>query len=178
MIWRRSGEQPCRNRTKWLERARHEDSPVKITIAAVGRIKAGPEKVLWDQYARRLTWPLALKEVEERNPLKPAKLKQKEAELLLSAVPSGACIVALDKAGKAYSSRNLAAQFDRWMNDGPSDIAFVIGGAEGLDKSILDQAALKLAMGAMTWPHMLARVMLIEQTYRAQCILGNHPYHK
>ena len=151
---------------------------MKITIAAVGRLKAGPERELWDQYTRRLNWPLTLKEVEERNPLKPAKLKQKEAALHVSAIPDGALIVALDKEGKSFSSEKLAEQFEKWMHEGPTDIAFVIGGGEGLDQSILHKAQLKIAMGAMTWPHMLARIMLIEQIYRAQCILANHPYHK
>lgn len=141
-------------------------------------MKAGPEKELWDQYARRMVWPLNLKEVEERNSLKPAALKRKEALLLQAAVPKGALIVALDKGGKSHTSEQLADQFGRWMQEGPSDIAFVIGGADGLDHSILQSARQKIAMGAMTWPHMLARIMLIEQIYRAQCILANHPYHK
>ena len=65
-----------------------------------------------------------------------------------------------------------------WQDDGINDLAITIGGSDGLDKVILDKAHLSISMGAMTWPHMLARVMLLEQVYRAQCILNKHPYHK
>ena len=151
---------------------------MNITIAAVGRMKAGAERSLWDNYAKRLNWSLTLKEVEEKKPLKPAQLKIKEAELLLNTVPKGAVLVAMDRSGRALASEDLAKKLSAWQDDGISEIAFVIGGSDGLDKSILVRAQLKIALGAMTWPHMLARVMLIEQIYRAQCILSNHPYHK
>ncbi|MBT3916634.1 MAG: 23S rRNA (pseudouridine(1915)-N(3))-methyltransferase RlmH [Rhodospirillaceae bacterium] len=151
---------------------------MNLTIAAVGRMKAGAEKSLWDDYAKRLNWSLTLKEVEEKKPLKPAQLKIKEAELLLSAVPKGATLVAMDRGGRELASTDLAKKLGAWQDDGISEIAFVIGGSDGLDQTILDKAQLKIAMGAMTWPHLLARVMLIEQIYRAQCILSNHPYHK
>ena len=141
-------------------------------------MKGGPEKELWDQYAKRLKWPLALKEVEERKPLKPAQLMKREAELLTKAIPKGASLVALDRSGKNLSSPDLAGKFHSWMNDGLADVCFIIGGAEGLHGDVLSKADLKLALGSLTWPHMLARCMLIEQIYRAQCILSNHPYHR
>jgi 23S rRNA (pseudouridine1915-N3)-methyltransferase len=151
---------------------------MNITIAAVGRMKAGAEKMLWDDYAKRLKWSLILKEVEEKKPLKAAQMKIKEAELLLNAVPKGAKLIALDRTGRAFESEDFAKKLGVWQDEGIGDIAFVIGGSVGLDRTLLEKAQLKIAMGAMTWPHMLARVMLIEQIYRAQCILGNHPYHK
>ncbi len=151
---------------------------MNITIAAIGRLKAGAEKSLWDTYTQRLNWSLTLKEVEEKKPLKPAQLKIKEAELLLGAVPKGATLLAMDRSGRELSSEDFAKKLGSWQDDGIGEIAFVIGGSDGLDQSVLDKAQLKIAMGAMTWPHMLARVMLIEQIYRAQCILSNHPYHK
>jgi 23S rRNA (pseudouridine1915-N3)-methyltransferase len=151
---------------------------MNITIAAVGRMKSGPEKSLWDDYAKRLKWSLTLKEVEEKKPLKPAQMKNKEAELLLAALPKGATLIAMDQNGRAMSSPDLAKKIGAWQDEGTQNLAFVIGGSDGLDKAILDKADLKIAMGAMTWPHMLARVMLLEQIYRAQCILANHPYHK
>jgi 23S rRNA (pseudouridine1915-N3)-methyltransferase len=151
---------------------------MNITIAAVGRMKAGPEKVLWDGYARRLNWSLAVKEVEEKKPLKPPQMKIREAELLLAAIPKGATLIAMDQNGRALSSPDFAKKIVALQDDGTRDVAFVIGGSDGLDKSILDKAHLKIAMGEMTWPHMLARVMLLEQIYRAQCIISNHPYHK
>ena len=151
---------------------------MNITIAAVGRMKAGAERSLWDDYAKRLNWPLILKEVEEKKPLKPAQLKIKEAELLLGAVPKRAMLIAMDRSGRELASTDFAKKLGAWQDDGIGEIAFVIGGSDGLDGSLLDKAQLKIAMGAMTWPHMLARVMLIEQIYRAQCILSHHPYHK
>jgi len=151
---------------------------MNITLAAVGRLKSGPEKALWEDYARRLTWSLTLKEVEEKKPLKPKQLMEKEGTLLLNAVPAGATLIALDKSGKSLSSEQFAAQFQGWMSDGVKDIAFLIGGSDGLSQEVLSKSHLKLSMGAQTWPHMLARCMLLEQIYRAQCILGNHPYHK
>jgi len=151
---------------------------MKFIIAAVGRMKAGAERNLWDNYAKRLNWSLTLKEIEEKKPLKPALLKIKEAELLLNAVPKGATLVALDRSGRDLTSVDLAKKLGAWQDDGIGEVAFVIGGSEGLDRSVLERAQLKIAMGAMTWPHLLARVMLIEQIYRAQCILSKHPYHK
>jgi 23S rRNA (pseudouridine1915-N3)-methyltransferase len=105
-------------------------------------------------------------------------MKIKEAELLLAALPKDAKFIAMDQNGSAISSIEFAKTIRGWQNDGIQDIAILIGGSNGLDKSILDKAAQKIAMGSMTWPHMLARVMLLEQIYRAQCILDNHPYHK
>ena len=133
---------------------------------------------MWDQYAKRLKWPLDLKEVEEKKPLKPAQLMKREAELLNNATPKGATLIALDRSGRNLSSPVLAKKLQSWMDDGVGDVCFVIGGAEGLHQDVLSKANLKLALGSLTWPHMLARCMLIEQIYRAQCILSNHPYHR
>ena len=151
---------------------------MNITLAAVGRLKLGPEKALWDDYARRLTWSLTLKEVEEKKPFKPKQMMEKEGALLLNAVPKRATLIAVDKSGKSFASEQFATQFQTWMTDGVKDIAFLIGGSDGLSADVLNKAHLKLSMGAQTWPHMLARCMLLEQIYRAHCILGNHPYHK
>ncbi|MAF48816.1 MAG: 23S rRNA (pseudouridine(1915)-N(3))-methyltransferase RlmH [Rhodospirillales bacterium] len=151
---------------------------MQITVAAVGRMKSGPAANQWEDYRRRLTWPVKLKEVEERKKLPAARMMAREAELLAAAVPGDAFLIALDPAGKSLSSTEFASQMGRWMNDGQSHFAFVIGGADGLAQELLGGARFKLSLGPMTWPHMLARVMLIEQLYRAQCILTNHPYHR
>jgi 23S rRNA (pseudouridine1915-N3)-methyltransferase len=84
----------------------------------------------------------------------------------------------MDQNGLLLSSPEFAKKMVLWEDSGISDLAIVVGGSEGLDQTIIDKADLKIAMGKMTWPHMLARIMLLEQIYRAQCILGNHPYHK
>lgn len=151
---------------------------MRLTIAAVGRVRDGPLQSLYNDYARRLAWPLTLKEVEERRKLSSAQRIEAESRLLAGAVPDGAVIVVLDQHGKPLSSEDLAARLGRWQDDGVGDLAFVIGGADGLDPSWRRGASLVLSLGAMTWPHLLARVMLTEQLYRAQSILAGHPYHR
>jgi 23S rRNA (pseudouridine1915-N3)-methyltransferase len=150
---------------------------MRFLILAVGRQKAGPLKDLERHYAGRITLPLTIREVEERRKLSPSEMKAREAELLLDAVPKGATIVALDRRGETLSSAGFARRLALWREAG-SDLAFVIGGAEGLAETILERAQLTLSLGAMTWPHLLARSMLLEQIYRAQQILAGHPYHR
>ena len=109
---------------------------MRVVIAAVGRARAGPARDLFDHSVGRITWPITLREVEERRPLPPDRLRAREAELLLAALPDGARIVALDERGKALSSPEFAERVRRWRDDGVSDLAFVIGGAEGLDDGL------------------------------------------
>ena len=150
---------------------------MRLTIIAVGRHKTGPLKALQEFYAERIRWPLTIREVEERRKLPPAELKAREAELLLGALPKDAALIALDARGKNLSSTDLAARLARWR-DADADLAFVIGGADGLADNIIGKAKLVLSLGAMTWPHLLVRGMLLEQLYRAQQILAGHPYHR
>ena len=156
---------------------------MRIFIAAVGRFgtsrgKTGAERELFEKYVRRLTYKITLKEVEEKRSLSPDSLKKAEAEKLLATIPSNALTVALDVKGKTMASEQLAQRLMGWREEGIRNLAFLIGGAEGLDASVTDKASLVLSLGSMTWPHMLVRVMLIEQIYRAQCILTGHPYHR
>ncbi len=155
---------------------------MRMTLIAVGRAKPGPVRDLYDHYAERLghgpLGALALKEVEERRPLSPEELKRREAELLLGALPKGARLIALDEHGRTLASGDFAALLGRWRDAGLQDLAFAIGGAGGLDASVCGAAALTLALGPMTWPHLLTRALLAEQLYRAQSILAGHPYHR
>ena len=161
---------------------------MRITVAAVGRSRAAkggaPEQALFDDYARRLVargpagLTLDLREVEERRKLPTAARRAAEADLLLAQIPNGATRVALDGRGKTLSSEDFAKRLARWRDDGVGDLAFVIGGADGLDRRIIDGAGLVLSLGAMTWPHLMVRAMLAEQIYRAQSILLGHPYHR
>lgn len=151
---------------------------MRILIAAVGRLKAGPERALFEHYAGRVTFPFRLKEVEEKRRLPAGKLRKREAELLLGAAPQGAVIVALDERGQALSSAALADRIGAWRDEGRRDLAFLIGGPQGLDESMKAGADLVLSIGPMTWPHLLVRGLLVEQIYRAQCILSGHPYHR
>ncbi|HCX66174.1 23S rRNA (pseudouridine(1915)-N(3))-methyltransferase RlmH [Parvibaculum sp.] len=159
---------------------------MRIQICAVGRLKSSPEKQLLDDYLSRLdaagrgigitAMPVA--EVEEKRRHEGAELMEREAVLLTGAIPKGALIVALDERGRVETSEAFAKRLGNWRDTGTSDIAFVIGGANGLAPSLRDHAAHIMAFGAMTWPHMLARVMLAEQLYRAVTILSGHPYHR
>jgi 23S rRNA (pseudouridine1915-N3)-methyltransferase len=161
---------------------------MRIVVAAVGRGRAGKraaaEQALFDDYAGRLAgrgpagMTLALREVEERRKLPVDQHRAAEAALLLAEIPKGAIIVALDARGKTLSSEDFAKRLARWRDDGVGDIAFVIGGADGLDRRIIERAAFVLSLGSMTWPHLLVRAMLAEQIYRAQSILLGHPYHR
>jgi len=161
---------------------------MRIVVAAVGRSRAGkdgaPEQILFDDYARRLVgrgpaaMTLELREVEERRKLPTEARRTSEAELLLAQIPKGATRVALDGRGKTLGSEEFAKRLRIWSDDGVADLAFVIGGADGLDRRVMDGAALIVSLGAMTWPHLLVRAMLAEQLYRAQSILLGHPYHR
>jgi len=151
---------------------------VRLTIAAVGRLKAGPEKALYDSYIRRIGWPLALREVDERRPLSAAERMDREADLLLAACPAGATLVALDRRGKDVGSDGFARWIGARRDSGTADLAFLVGGADGHPEILLKRCALVLSFGSMTLPHLLARIVLVEQLYRAQQILAGHPYHR
>ncbi len=151
---------------------------MRVLIAAIGRQKPGPLKDLERLYAERVKWPLAFREVEERRPLPSPELKEREATLLLAAVPAGATVIALDERGVSLSSAAFAECLAQWRDRGIADLAFLIGGADGLSETVRQRADLILQLGTMTWPHLLVRGMLLEQLYRAQQILAGHPYHR
>lgn len=150
---------------------------MRITVCAVGRLKAGPERDLIDRFAKRLTWPFEIREVEERRKLAPPEMKARESALLEAACPGGAVRVVLDETGRTLASADLAERLGAWRDAG-RDVAFLVGGAGGHAPAVRDGADLILSFGAATWPHMLVRVMLVEQIYRAQEILAGHPYHR
>ncbi len=151
---------------------------MRITLAAVGRAKTGPARDLYELYAARLSWRLTLKEIDERRALGPEALKASEGERLLAAVPKSARLIALDEAGRNLTSAAFAELLGRWRDAGVQDLAIAIGGAEGLAEAVRGRADLVLALGAMTWPHLLVRGLVVEQLYRAQTILSGHPYHR
>ena len=117
-------------------------------------------------------------EIEVRQRLPAALLKEREAELILKAAPSGVPLIALDERGALWSSRDLAAQLAQWRDRGCGELAFAIGGADGLAAAVRERAQATVSLGPMTWPHLLVRGMLLEQLYRAQQILAGHPYHR
>lgn len=152
---------------------------MRIHIAAIGRARAGPEAVLYEHYTGRMTaWPITLAEQEVRRRTAPDRMVDAEAALLRQAVPDGAFVVALDERGRQYTSRDFAALLRGLQDEGRRDVAFLIGGADGLAGALRESADLTMSLGRPTWPHLLVRGMLAEQLYRAQQILAGHPYHR
>jgi 23S rRNA (pseudouridine1915-N3)-methyltransferase len=149
---------------------------MRLIIAAVGRLRDTPSRALFDTYAERLTWPLLVREVELKRPS--SRARDDEAHLLLDAIGDRATIIALDEHGADWTSAELARRVAGWRDGGASELAFAIGGADGHGEALLGRAAARVAFGRMTWPHRLARIMLVEQLYRAQQIIAGHPYHR
>ena len=155
---------------------------MRLHVCAVGRLRTGPERMLTDDYMQRFNrsarplglGPLTEYEVEDRK----GGGMSAEAELLARVLPAGAVIVALDERGQTLSSPVLAQRIADWRDAGRQDLAFVIGGADGLAPALRDRADLALSFGRLVWPHMLVRVMLAEQIYRAATILSGSPYHR
>lgn len=155
---------------------------MRITIAAVGRGKGDPAQDLFERYAGRLTrgplGPLSLTEIHLRGNLPPDESRRREGARLLAVVPQDARLVALDERGEALDSAAFAARLGRWREQGVGAVAFLIGGAAGLDPALRARADAVLSLGPMTWPHLLVRALLAEQLYRAASILSGHPYHR
>jgi 23S rRNA (pseudouridine1915-N3)-methyltransferase len=155
---------------------------MRLRILAVGRLKNSPVSALIEEYRKRLRWPLTIEEVEARTPIDESSLKSKEAALLrktLDGKPAGRRIViALDETGQSWTSAQFASKIIGWRDHGIVEATFLIGGADGLDGALLSQADVRLSLGRMTWPHALARALLVEQIYRAQQIASGHPYHR
>jgi 23S rRNA (pseudouridine1915-N3)-methyltransferase len=155
---------------------------MRVHLCAVGRLRSGPERALVDDYVTRFdrtgrahgVGPLLEHEVEDKRNLGMAA----EAELLARAVPAGAVLVCLDERGRNLTSPEFATHLARWRDGGCQDLAFVVGGADGITPAMRDRADFSLSFGAMVWPHMLVRVMLAEQLYRAATILAGGPYHR
>ncbi len=151
-------------------------------MAAVGRLRAGPERTLIDDYTLRFDRtgrPLGLGPLTEHQAEpRPGAGMAAEAVLLRRIVPAGAAVAVLDERGRDMSSPDLAALLARWRDSGRQDAVFLIGGADGLDPGLRDSADAAVAFGRMVWPHMLVRVMLAEQLYRAATILAGLPYHR
>lgn len=153
---------------------------MRITVCAVGRMRDPHERALLEDYRARATalgrnlGVTAVSVVE----IDPKPDAAREAEALLAALPADAWLVALDERGRSRTSREVAGWLETLKDDGIRDLAFAIGGADGHGPAIRAAARGRLSLGAMTWPHMLARIMLMEQIYRAISIIARHPYHR
>ncbi|MGR3760938.1 23S rRNA (pseudouridine(1915)-N(3))-methyltransferase RlmH [Roseobacteraceae bacterium NS-SX3] len=155
---------------------------MRLHICAVGRLRSGPEKSLIDDYLTRFDragramglGPARVVEVEDKKNAGMAA----EAALLRKALPKGAVICTLDERGKVITSPEFAERLAGWRDSGRQDLALIIGGADGIDPGLRAEADFSISFGKMVWPHMLIRVMLAEQIYRAATILAGSPYHR
>jgi len=155
---------------------------MRVSIVAVGRLRQGPERALVDDYLTRFDrsgralglGPAQMVEVEDRKGGGMAA----EAQLLEKAVPNGALLCVMDERGREMTSPDFANRLAGWRDEGRSEVAFMIGGADGIDPALRARADFALSFGQMVWPHMLVRVMLAEQLYRAASILAGAPYHR
>jgi 23S rRNA (pseudouridine1915-N3)-methyltransferase len=158
---------------------------VRLSLLAIGRLKDGPERALCERYAGRIqdsgrslgfTGP-DIVELAESRARRPEERKIEESAALRSRIGTG-LIVALDERGSTMSSADFAGRLARERDGGAGAACFVIGGADGLDPALRQQANLTLSFGALTLPHQLVRALVLEQIYRALTILGGHPYHR
>ena len=159
---------------------------MKIKLIAVGRLKPGPEADLIKDYQRRFDGlsgtlgfaRLEIRELELKKRIDGPERKRLEGDLILGEIPQGAHVIALDERGKTETSKSFAARLAAQRDEGVRDLVLVIGGADGLSDAVRARADQLLGFSPLTWPHMLVRVMLTEQLYRALSILANHPYHR
>jgi 23S rRNA (pseudouridine1915-N3)-methyltransferase len=148
---------------------------MKIKLITVGRLKASPMRDLCDEYVKRTTWPVKIEEIDSPK----AATSAIEAPLILKHIPDQAFVIALDERGQTFTSPDFAHKIENWRDQAPgNELIFLIGGADGFDNTVREKAKILLSFGKQTWPHMLVRVMLLEQIYRAQQIIAGHPYHR
>jgi 23S rRNA (pseudouridine1915-N3)-methyltransferase len=159
---------------------------MRIVVAAVGRLKKGPETELSERYRKRAVQTgrqLGLRdidiiEIRESRAADASKRMLEESIALATVIPKDAAVVLLDPRGQNVDSGGLASHMAAWRANGRPAIVFLIGGADGLAATVCEKAELRLSFGTATWPHQLVRVMLLEQLYRATTILTGHPYHR
>jgi 23S rRNA (pseudouridine1915-N3)-methyltransferase len=159
---------------------------LRLLLIGVGRLKAGPERELFERYFKRLgdlarnvgVSGVDLREIEEGRARRPEDRQVEEARAILAALPKGARLALLDERGAALSSAQWAKEIGKARDGAAPTYALAIGGPDGLDPSLRAKADSVLSFGAMTWPHQLVRVMAAEQLYRSLCILAGHPYHR
>ncbi|MCC7346869.1 MAG: 23S rRNA (pseudouridine(1915)-N(3))-methyltransferase RlmH [Variibacter sp.] len=159
---------------------------MRITIVAVGRLKQGPERQLAERYLERAAKggrtigfrAVEIVEVDDSRARDAERRMLEESIAIANVIPPGASVVLLDERGDALDSPTFAQTLGRWRDEGRAHCVFVVGGPDGLAPGLRDKATLRLALGALTWPHQLVRILLMEQLYRATTILSGHPYHR
>ena len=159
---------------------------MSISVLAVGRMKEKPYRMMADEYMKRLSRYGKFEEIElpdlpepsNSSPAIEQQIKDKEGEMILSRIKPGAHVIAMTIPGKQWDSPGLSRHMDELLNRGASDIVFLIGGSLGLSDKVIARADEEMSMSKMTFPHQLARVMLMEQLYRAMKIRAGERYHK
>ena len=159
---------------------------MRIVVAAIGRLKQGPETELSERYRKRAAQTgrqLGLRDIEiveirESRASDGNKRMLEESIALANVIPENAAVVLLDTLGENLDSGGFATRLGQWRADSRPATVFVIGGADGVAQSLREKAELRISFGSATWPHQLVRVMLLEQLYRATTILAGHPYHR
>jgi len=155
---------------------------MRVSLCVVGRLRGGPERDLIDDYLTRFDrtgralglGSASVIEVEDKK----GGGSVAEAALLRKSIPEGALLVTLDERGRVMTSPEFANKLAGWRDNSQRDLAFMIGGADGISPDLRAEADFSLSFGKMVWPHMLVRVMLAEQLYRAANILSGGPYHR
>jgi 23S rRNA (pseudouridine1915-N3)-methyltransferase len=163
-----------------------KEAAMRVSVLAIGRLKAGPETELCERYRKRATQAgrqlgfrdIELVEIRESRADSAEKRQLEEAIALANVIPEGAVVVLLSETGDNLGSAGLTEKIRLWRDEGRPALVFIIGGPDGLAKTLQDKARMTLSFGAATWPHQLVRSMLFEQIYRAVTILGGHPYHR
>lgn len=159
---------------------------MRIVIAAIGRMKSGPERDLAERYRKRAAdlgrkfgfRDIEIIEIRESRAAEADKRVLEESIALANVIPKDAAIILLDERGENLDSMTFSDRLGGWRDGGKSALVCVIGGADGLAPTLRDTADLSLAFGTATWPHQLVRIMLLEQVYRALTLLAGHPYHR
>lgn len=149
----------------------------KIDLIAVGKVKKGPWHDLITDYVSRTKWPLNVIEVESKY-TDPKTQQEHEQRLILDKLDTDSFIIVLDERGDGLRSLDFSQTLQKIRDTGSNKLTFLIGGAEGFTDDIRNKANMLLSFGQQTWPHVMVRVMLLEQIYRAQQIIAGHPYHR
>lgn len=155
---------------------------MQIKVAAIGRRMPVWVTMAWQEYARRFSGAVRLELAELRMERRGQnadieRIRSREGDALMAAVPKGARPVALDIGGQAWSTQTLASKLEEWLAGG-RDVCLMVGGPDGLSSECLSWAENTWSLGPLTFPHPLVRVILVEQLYRAWTIVNKHPYHR
>jgi 23S rRNA (pseudouridine1915-N3)-methyltransferase len=159
---------------------------MRVVVAAVGRLKQGPERELAERYRKRVAEAgrstglnsIDVIEIKESRAGDATRRMVEESIAIANIIPERAVTVILDARGKSISSAAFAGRLQEWRQQNKPAVVFIIGAADGLAPSLREKASLAISFGTATWPHQLVRVMLLEQLYRAVTILSGHPYHR